>query len=76
MLYVYGCEERDHPRVEARHGMKENPTVTCGVCGKVMRRIPQPVRWGYAPGDVWAEHVDREFGRWRQKEKRKRALRS
>lgn len=74
--YVYGCAEKDHPRREVEHGMQENPVIRCAVCGGVMRRIPQGFRWGYAPADVWNDHVNREFGKWRQKEKKRRALRN
>jgi hypothetical protein len=71
MQYVYGCDDKEHPRVAVVHGMKENPTLTCSVCGKVMHRIPQPFTWGWHPSVKLIEHMDRRYTEWRTKQKAK-----
>jgi len=42
MIYVYGCNDKNHPTVEVSHGMKEVITsLSCSVCGQPMHKIPQ-----------------------------------
>jgi len=42
--YIYGCEDKSHPRQTIIHGMGEQIRVICLLCGKPMHRIPQAPR--------------------------------
>lgn len=56
--YVYGCADKDHPRVTVVHGMLDSPVVECKVCGEQLHRIPQPFLWGVDPLQLiraWSE---------------------
>jgi len=41
MIYVYGCNDKNHPTVEVSHGMKEVINLSCSVCDQPMHKIPQ-----------------------------------
>ena len=51
-VYVYGCEDKKHGRVDVVHGMTEIVMVACPVCGAKMHRIPQTFRWGFSANSV------------------------
>ncbi len=44
--YIYGCDHKEHPRVNIVHGMFEAPILECEVCGGRLHKIPTPFRWG------------------------------
>jgi hypothetical protein len=69
MRYVYGCKDREHPRVDVVHGMTEDPDIWCAVCGEKMHRIPQSFTWGWHPSIGLIEHFDRRYTEWRTKQK-------
>jgi len=51
-LYVYGCENKDHPTKEIRHGIKEViQSLLCDMCGQPMKRIPQVVNASFPNAD-------------------------
>ena len=67
MTYVYGCDDREHPRKEIVHKMGENPVVLCDECGKKMHRIPQAHRFYMQPEEVLVDWMDDNYRRWRKK---------
>jgi hypothetical protein len=73
--YVYGCSHPDHPRADVVHGFNEEPELRCATCGAVQHRIPQPFLWAWHPSHALLETMDRRFGEWKAKEKRRRASR-
>ena len=67
--YIYGCSEKDHPRKEVTHGMKENPVIRCDICDLQMHRIPQPFRHSITAGTVLKEWTRENFDRYRARRK-------
>jgi hypothetical protein len=68
--YVYGCENKDHPRKPISHSMKVDPVILCEVCGKRMYRIPQPLgRFYMKPEEVLVAWMDDNYRRMRGKRK-------
>ena len=63
--YVYGCLNKEHPRVELTHGMNDNPVVKCDVCGAVMHRVPQPARFYMNPEGILLDWMDENYKRFR-----------
>lgn len=62
MQYVYGCsQDKTHPRYEVSHGMLEVIRVACQKCGAPMHKVPQPFRWGQAPGLVLVETLEERY---------------
>ena len=63
--YVHGCpQNREHPRQEIVHGMKEDPIITCTVCKSVMQRIPQPFRFALSAFEIlgdWSKENLRRY---------------
>lgn len=56
--YIYGCKNKEHPRVDVKHGMNDTPIMRCAVCGEWLHRIPQPFLWGVNPLSIiraWSE---------------------
>jgi hypothetical protein len=64
-VYVYGCNEKNHPRVEVVHGIDEDPAVLCE-CGAVMHRVPQLFSWGWDAGLMLYENMDDEYRAFRK----------
>jgi len=58
--YVYGCKNRNHPRVNVAHPMMREVDVYCEVCGERMVKIPQPFRYYLDPQGVLLDRLDRE----------------
>jgi hypothetical protein len=54
-LYVYGCDDREHPEKEVTHRMADDPEVRCDTCGGLMHRVPQvPMALAYNPEQLVA----------------------
>lgn len=68
--YVYGCQDKQHPRVEVRHGREEVILTLCPTCGKAMHRIPQAARFYINPVEILYDKMDKKF---REYKARKRA---
>lgn len=67
--YVYRCPE-DH-RKEITHGIKEDPVITCEICGAIMRRVPQVFRIAFNPGEILADWMDENYRQYRKYPKNK-----
>jgi DNA-directed RNA polymerase subunit RPC12/RpoP len=74
MQYVYGCKNKEHPRVEAVHRMMENPDIRCPDCGERMHRIPQAVRHYTNPTEVLYDYLDDKYANWRHNYKKKKRM--
>ena len=61
--YVYGCENKDHPRSEVKHGIEDACTEKCKVCGKPLHRIPQPFRFGFSPIEIIRDWSERNWSK-------------
>lgn len=64
LTYVYRCrDQRLHLKeisIEMKHGMTEEPEVSCPVCGSVMRRVIfKPEVHFIGPGFASTDHVAR-----------------
>lgn len=65
-VYVYGCGDPLHERVEVRHNIGENPEIPCPTCGAVAHRIPQQIRGFYQkPEETLIEWMDDNYRRKR-----------
>lgn len=47
--YVYGCSNKEHPKVNIVHGYLDDPILECEVCHAPLHRIPQRFLWGISP---------------------------
>jgi hypothetical protein len=68
--YVYGCDDKEHMRIEIIHGMIEDPTIICGTCGQQMHRIPQAVEHYHNPFYTLLDHMDKRYTDWRMRRKK------
>ena len=59
--YVYACKNKDHPRKEVQHPMKESPAVKCAVCKKPMHKVMQPFRLGFNATEVLLDWMDNNY---------------
>lgn len=67
--YVYGCKDKEHPKKEVTHSVKEDPVIKCDTCGEVMHRVPQPFRYTLGAHNVLHEWCDENFVRYRARKK-------
>jgi hypothetical protein len=64
--YVYGCEDKTHPRSVVIHKMFDNPVIPCSLCGTPMHRIPQPLLGiGYNATEVLVDWMEDNYKRKR-----------
>ena len=68
-LYIYGCDNKEHPRKEVVHGMNENPDIRCDVCGGKMHRIPSGGRFYINPESIIVDYLDENYRRYRARKK-------
>lgn len=68
--YVYGCQDKQHERLEVIHSMSEEPEILCGTCGERMHRIPQAVDHYHSPWLTLLDHMDRRYRDWRMRRKK------
>jgi hypothetical protein len=62
-LYVYGCNHKDHPRVEVEHSVNYPYLERCAVCGGILHRVPQRFQWGVSPQSLIQEWGERNFSK-------------
>ena len=67
--YIYGCKNKEHPRVMMVHGMTEIIDIKCETCGKKMHKIPQKFRWYMNPAGIVLDKMDDKYREWRGKQK-------
>jgi len=68
--YIYGCDNKEHPRYLVVHGMLENPVLNCEVCGCTMHRIPQTFLFGLSPINIYRDWCERNWRHYLRKEPR------
>jgi hypothetical protein len=51
--YIYGCDDKTHPRQTIIHGMTQVVRVICLKCGQPMHRIPQAARVNWSTLRSW-----------------------
>jgi hypothetical protein len=68
--YVYGCTNKNHPRVEVTHGINDSYLERCKVCGNYLHRIPQPFRFGFSPIEIIRDWSERNWSKYLRKEPR------
>lgn len=65
-IYVYGCANHEHPRVEVSHKMDENPDIYCRVCNSRMHRVPQlPAAIGFNSQEILVSWMEENYRRHR-----------
>lgn len=76
MKYVYGCNKKEHPRIDVEHRINENPELRCVVCGELLHRIPQRFLWGADPLFIVREWSERNWSKKLRKEPREQSYNS
>jgi len=75
-IYVYGCKDKTHPRIEVHHGYYDNPILECEKCGSRLFRIPQKMLWGINPLSIVKEWSERNWSKKLRKEPREQSYNS
>ncbi len=68
--FLYGCDNKNHPRVTVIHGMLDNPIMECEICHAHLHRIPQSFLFGACPQQLIIETCERNISRKRRGEAR------
>lgn len=68
--YIYGCDNKEHPRETIIHGMFEVVETYCSVCGGRLHKIPTPFLWGISPLSIYQEWNARNWSHKLRKEPR------
>lgn len=61
--YIYGCDNKDHPRVEVKHGINDSFIMECAVCGEHLHRVPQPFLFGFSPIEIIRDWSERNWSK-------------
>jgi hypothetical protein len=60
-MYVYGCDDKSHARLNIPHGMSDDPEILCPKCNGIMHRVPQAVMHYNNPHDSLVNELDKQF---------------
>lgn len=72
--YIYQCnKDRNHPTIEATHGMFQLVLALCDECGSFMHRVPQPHSFYFNPHDIHLDWMDENYRRYRARKAGKNA---